>query len=86
MKWFRARAARDRAREEVEILEQEFIRAHRSFVRMAKVWTEISEQAKDDKGKAAYGHKQSAMYHQLALNCKDAFGKVYPGVEHSLTE
>ena len=45
---------------------------------MAKVWTELSEHAKDVNGKAAYGHKQSAMYHQLALNCEEAFGKVHP--------
>src|SRR5712672_1123408 len=56
VKWFRACTARDRAREEVEILETEFHHAHRSFVRMAKVWMELSECAKCKKGKAAYGH------------------------------
>jgi len=39
-----------------------------------------------DKGKAAYVHKQSAMYHQLALNCKEAFKNVNPRVESSQTE
>jgi len=86
VKWFHARAARDRAQEEVEILETEFCHAHRLFVRMAKVWMELSERAKCKKGKAAYGHKQSAMYHQLALNCEEAFGKVHPRVESSLTK
>jgi hypothetical protein len=70
----------------VEILEEEFRRAHRSFERMAEVWTELAGCIKDDKGKTAYGHKQSAMYHQLALNCKEAFQKVHPRVECSTTE
>lgn len=72
VKWFRARAARDRAREEVEILEEEFRRAHRSFERMAQVWRKLAEHAKDQQGKAAYGHKQSTMYYKLAFNCKKA--------------
>jgi hypothetical protein len=86
VKWFRARAARDRAREEIEILEAEFCRAHKSFLRMAEIWMELSEHAKAEKGKAAYGYKQSAMYHQLALNCEEAFRKVRPIVEHPLAE
>jgi hypothetical protein len=85
VKWFHACAACDRAREEVEILEEEFRRAHRSFERMAEVWTELAGRTKDDKGKAAYGHKQSAMYRQLALDCNEAFQKVHPTVERSTT-
>jgi hypothetical protein len=86
VKWFRARAARNRAREEKEILEEEFQRACRSFERMAEVWLELSEQAKDNKGAAAYGYKQSAMYQQLAVDCGDAFRKVRSTAECSPTE
>jgi hypothetical protein len=81
VKWFRERAARDRAGEEVEILEAEFRRAHRSYARMAEVWMELSERLGDGKGKVAYGRKQSAMYDQLALDCKEAFRKVHPRLD-----
>ena len=76
VKWFRARAACDRAREEVEILEEEFRCAHRSFERMAEVWKELSERMQGEKGKVAYGHKQLAMYNQLAIDCKEVFRQV----------
>ncbi|KAH9961476.1 hypothetical protein BC827DRAFT_1292239 [Russula dissimulans] len=77
---------RDHAREEVKIIEKEFRRAYRLFIQIAEVWMELAGHAEGDKGKAAYGQKQSAMYHQLALNCEEAFGKVHPRVECSLTE
>ena len=83
VKWFCAHTACDHAREEVEILEEEFRHAHRSFEWMAEVWTELAGYTKDNKGKAAYGHKQSAMYRQLALDCNEAFQKVHPTVERS---
>jgi len=86
VKWFCARVACDRAREEREILEEEFRHAHRSFEQMAEVWKGLAEHTKGEKGKAAYGHKQSAMYNQLAFNCKEAFGKVNPRLEYPLTE
>lgn len=86
VKWFRARAAHNRAREEKEILEEEFQRACRSFEQMAEVWIELSEQAKDNKGAAGYGYKQSAMYQQLAIDCRDAFRKIRSTAECSPTE
>jgi hypothetical protein len=39
---------------------------------MAQVWRKLAEHAKDQQGKAAYGHKQSTMYYKLAFNCKKA--------------
>jgi len=72
--------------EEVEILEAEFRHAHRSFMWMAEIWMELAGCGADKKGEAAYSHKQLAMYYQLALNCKEAFGQVHPRVEFSLTE
>ncbi|KAF8326718.1 hypothetical protein F5887DRAFT_925190 [Amanita rubescens] len=46
VKWFRDRAARDRAREEKEILECEFERAQRSFSEMAKAWKALAKKAR----------------------------------------
>jgi hypothetical protein len=77
-KWFRARAACNRAQEEVEILEEEFRRAHRSFERMGKVWEELAEHVQGEKCKVAYSYRQSEMYNQLAINCKEAFRQVKP--------
>ena len=73
VKWFRARAARDRAREEVEILETEFCRAHRSFLKMSRVWMELATGKRP-----GYAYKQSAMYNQLAVDCEEAFEKLCP--------
>jgi hypothetical protein len=73
VKWFRARAARNRAQEEVEILEAEFRRAHRSFLQMSKIWMELATGKR-----AGYAFKQSAMYNRLAIDCKEAFEKVCP--------
>ena len=86
VKWFRACVAHNQAWEEVEILEAEFHCAHRSFMRMAGIWMELAGCEADKKGKAAYGYKQSVMYYQLALNCKEAFRQVHPRVELSLKE
>ena len=77
VKWFRARAARDRAKEEVEILQQEFLRTIRSFQKISTVWHEIA--GREDKGRAAYGYQQSVMYGSLAKNCEDSYAKVVLG-------
>lgn len=85
VKWFCAHAAHDCAWEEEEILEEEFEHAHRLFEWMVKVWMELSEQVKDNKGAAGYNHKQSPMYQQLAIDCGDAFQKVCSTTECSPT-
>ncbi|KAF8057825.1 hypothetical protein FPV67DRAFT_1455922 [Lyophyllum atratum] len=76
VKWFRDRAARDRAREEKEILEEEFRRSIASFHRMSEVWSELASK-KPAPGYTAYCHKQAAMYSSLASDCEkkrdDAF-------------
>ncbi|GLB39022.1 hypothetical protein LshimejAT787_0601840 [Lyophyllum shimeji] len=76
VKWFRDRAARDRAREEKEILEEEFRRSIASFRRMSEVWFELASK-KPAPGYAAYCHKQAVMYSSLASDCEkkrdDAF-------------
>ncbi|GLB34092.1 hypothetical protein LshimejAT787_0109760 [Lyophyllum shimeji] len=70
VKWFRDRAARDRSREEKEILEEEFRRSVTSFQRMSQVWTELAKDAKESRvGYGAYGYRQAAMYGKLADDC-----------------
>jgi hypothetical protein len=71
VKWYRDRSARNRAREEREILEEEFKRSIRSFENLSTVWTALAKEAAIQPGKAAYGHKQAAMYRQLAQNCQE---------------
>ena len=74
VKWIRAHAARDCAKEEVEILQQEFLRTIRSFQKMSTVWREIA--GREDKDRAAYGYQQSVMYGSLVKNCEDLYAKV----------
>jgi hypothetical protein len=80
VKWFRARAIRDRAQEEKETLEEEFQRSAESFEKMSKVWMELAARNRGNMGAAAYASKQSVMYHKFAADCSDAF---QAAVEHA---
>ncbi|KAG6806627.1 hypothetical protein H0H93_002687 [Arthromyces matolae] len=80
VKWFRDRAARDRSREEKDILEEEFRRTVVSFTRMAEVWNQMA--SGPSPGSVAYAHKHAAMYNKLAQNCTKAF----KGVKSPKTE
>jgi hypothetical protein len=64
-KWFRDRAARDRAREEKEIIEEEIRREIKTFSQYASIWTQLADGSDDCPGKAAYAFKQAAMYSRL---------------------
>jgi hypothetical protein len=75
VKWFREHAACDCAREEKEILEEEFQQTAKSFERMSSVWNKLAVQSRKDMGAAAYASKQSAMYCELAADCSAAFQK-----------
>ena len=77
VKWFRARAARDRTQEEVEILQEEFKRTIRSFQRMSNVWLELG--SCEENGRAAYAQQQSRMYSELAEDCRVAHQRVVIG-------
>jgi hypothetical protein len=68
VKWFRDSAARDRAVEEKEILEEEFRRAVAYFDKMCSVWTDLGEQP-GDRGVSAYAFKQAAVYKKLGGEC-----------------
>jgi len=72
VKYFRDRSARNRAREEKEILESEMARTTRSFVVMQKAWNEIGARKHEDRAFAhsAYAYKQAELYARLASDSK----------------
>jgi len=69
VKWFRDRAARDRAREEKEILDEEFRRTVVSFTQMADVWLKLAKDSQR-RGFSSYAHEKSDMYCLLASGCQ----------------
>lgn len=77
MRWFRARAHRDRCREEVEILQAELERTVASFKRMHDIWQDVASVDESNaevdtgtlhltvqSGRRAYALKQAAIYRQ----------------------
>jgi hypothetical protein len=73
VRWFRARANRDRWREEVEILEEEFRSTYRSFTRMSEVWEQLAtrcETSLEGRGRRAYAYRQVLMYDEMARTCQ----------------
>ena len=68
VKYFRDRSARDRAREEKEILESEMSWTTRSFSIMRDAWIEMGkrEREKHTFARSAYAYKQAEMYARLA--------------------
>ncbi|KAJ6535031.1 hypothetical protein B0H19DRAFT_900657, partial [Mycena capillaripes] len=69
VKWFRERALRDRAVEEVETLECEFDRAIAWFAKNSDVWNCLAGQA-NEPGAKAYAFKQAKMYMEMSEECK----------------
>ena len=72
VKYFRDRSARNRAREEKEILESEMSRTTRSFLVMQKAWNKIGTQKCENCAftHSAYAYKQDELYARLASNSK----------------
>ena len=72
VKFFRDRSARNRAREEKDILESEMARTTRSFMVTYKAWFEIGkrEKKKNAFARSAYAYKQAEMYARLAEDSK----------------
>ena len=68
VKYFCDRSARDRAREEKEILESEMSWTTRSFSIMRDAWTEMGKQEREKRAfaRSAYAYKQAEMYACLA--------------------
>jgi len=88
VQWFRAQADMWRWQEELEILEEEFRRTARAFDRMAFVWKELAGKH-TRRGYVAYAHEKSAMYRDMAKECKDKFeaaGGTWPETGTSLTD
>lgn len=93
VRWFRARAHRDRCREEVEILQAELARTLATFRRMHEIWeTVASEQtpgvgpealrAEVVEGRRAYALKQAAIYEQRVRHAEEGqslAGKILAG-------
>ena len=74
VKWFRDRAARDRAREEKEILECEFDRAQHSFSKMAEAWKKLAKKVSPG-GYRSYAYRQASMYDAFNSHCRDMYTK-----------
>jgi hypothetical protein len=71
VKYFRDRSARNRAREEKEILESEMARTTRSFAVMQKAWNEIGiREHENSAASSAYAYKQAELYAHLSSNSK----------------
>lgn len=73
VRWFRARAARDRYKEELEILDEEFRRTQHSFTRTSEIWKKIGEKTfalkkgcRVASGYRAFAHQQATIYARLA--------------------
>jgi hypothetical protein len=72
VKYFRDRSARNRAREEKEILESEMAQTTLSFMVSYKAWSEIGKQETEKNlfARAAYAYKQAEIYARLAEDSK----------------
>lgn len=83
VRWFRARAARDRYREELEILDEEFRRTWRSFTQMSVIWKTIGDRQFTEQmdnhrlasGYRAFAYRQADIYARLAHNTAENWNK-----------
>lgn len=69
MKWFRERSARNRLREEKEILEEELKRTARSLSYLREIWKTLARRS-SALGGVSYAHKQAAMFERLEADCE----------------
>lgn len=83
VRWFRTRAALDRWREELEILNEEFRQTSCSFTQMSNIWKKLRDEQltrrKDSSrivnGYHAFAYRQAAMYSRLAKGAFDNWDK-----------
>lgn len=73
VKWFQDRAGRNRAREEKEILEEEFRRAITSFEKMSASWKQLGERSSKRRGASGYARKKVDMHAQLRDECEKSW-------------
>ncbi|TDL22683.1 hypothetical protein BD410DRAFT_803124, partial [Rickenella mellea] len=76
VKWFRARADKERSEEEVNILHEEFQRTMRSFSRMSEHWKTLGQDTKHSAGKRAYALGRSWMYCCMKDEAKNLFASL----------
>ncbi|KAF8442797.1 hypothetical protein L210DRAFT_3396998 [Boletus edulis BED1] len=78
--WLRAKATKDRWREEVEILKAEFQWTVNFFNKRAEDWTHLAvdSQTKGQHGAASYAARQSSMYGQLRDQCQISLESHHP--------
>ena len=69
VKWFRERSARNRLREEKEILEEELKRTANSFSYLTRMWKNLAGRS-SALGEVSYAHKQAAMFERLGADCE----------------
>lgn len=64
VQWIRQRAARDRYKEEVELLEEELRRLIRGFARLRDIWGTLSAQelAKASPSRSAFAARKQKLY------------------------
>ncbi|KLO05566.1 hypothetical protein SCHPADRAFT_946616 [Schizopora paradoxa] len=73
--WFRARAARDRCREEVLIAEEDFRRYVRACVKLEQAWERVAvdKRAIEQYGASAYASRNADIYRKLAVRARGLF-------------
>lgn len=71
VKWFRDRSARDRAREEKEILKEELGRSVSYFKHMKNTWVTLAtKKLNHSPGYAPYAYKQAVMYERFTRDAE----------------
>ncbi|KDQ18432.1 hypothetical protein BOTBODRAFT_171279 [Botryobasidium botryosum FD-172 SS1] len=75
VRWFRARADRDRYQEELEILPEELNRINRHHSHMCSIWAQLARKSTHT-GTAAYAFKKAAMYERLAVEAQNYIEKI----------
>lgn len=72
VQWIRQRAARDRYKEEIELLEEELRRLIRGFKRLGEIWSAISvrELNKGQHFRSAFAARKQKTYLAACLNAQ----------------
>lgn len=74
MRWYRAKAEKERWHEEVDILHEEFARTYWAFLFFSRAWQLAGNKHNPAKpGYVAFALERSSMYAQMAAKAKQAF-------------
>jgi hypothetical protein len=69
VRWYREKAAVERLKEELDMLDEEFRRTYKSFMRMTEVWKELAILNQSAPGYSAYAWRQVNMHIRFAEEC-----------------